>query len=85
MKKVIGIIAVLLTVAFITILGLRVWGIEVVSMQTLIRSNLTLALLGGLIVLLIIMYGFFFKNNTDGYDSNVGNRAHPKKDGLKNG
>lgn len=78
MKKVIGIIIVLLVIAFLGIIGLRIWGVEIVSLQTILKSSATLLILGSAIVILIICYGFYFKNPSKGYDRSVGNRAHPK-------
>jgi hypothetical protein len=78
MKKIIGIFIVILVIAFVGILGLRIWNIEVVSLQTVIKSSATLLILGIAIVVLIISYGFYFKDNSKGYDKSVGNRAHPK-------
>jgi hypothetical protein len=78
MKKIIGVFIVLLVIAFLGILGLRIWNIEVVSLQTVIKSSATLLILGIAIVVLIISYGFYFKDNSKGYDKSVGNRAHPK-------
>ncbi|MCX2474230.1 hypothetical protein OQZ33_07815 [Pedobacter sp. MC2016-05] len=78
MKKIIGIFIVILVIAFVGILGLRIWNIEVVSLQTIIKSSATLLVLGIAIVVLIISYGFYFKDNSKGYDKSVGNRAHPK-------
>jgi len=78
MKKIIGVFIVILVIAFVGILGLRIWNIEVVSLQTVIKSSATLLILGIAIVVLIISYGFYFKDNSKGYDKSVGNRAHPK-------
>ena len=78
MKKIIGVFILLLVIAFLGILGLRIWNIEVVSLQTVIKSSATLLILGIAIVVLIISYGFYFKDNAEGYDKSVGNRAHPK-------
>ena len=78
MKKIIGVFIVLLVIAFLGILGLRIWNIEVVSLQTVIKSSATLLILGIAIVVLVISYGFYFKDNSKGYDKSVGNRAHPK-------
>ena len=78
MKKIIGIFIVILVIAFVGILGLRIWNIEVVSLQTVIKSSATLLILGIAIVVLVISYGFYFKDNSKGYDKSVGNRAHPK-------
>lgn len=80
MKKVIGIIIVLLIIVFLGILGLRIWGIEIVSLQTILKSSATLLILGAAIVILIICYGFYFKDPSKGYDRSAGNRAHPKTD-----
>lgn len=78
MKKLIGTFVILLSMAFIGILILRIWGIYIVSIDELIKSGYTLLLLGVLIVVLIIIYGAFLKNNSKGYNKEVGNNAHPK-------
>lgn len=77
MKKLIGILIVLLSLSLIGILILRIWGIYIVSIDEIVKSGYTLLLLGALIVVLIIAYGAFFKNNK-GYSKEVGNKAHPK-------
>lgn len=78
MKKLIGTLIVLLSLSFIGILILRIWGIYIVSIDEIVKSGYTLLLLGALIVVLIVAYGAFFKNNSKGYDKEVGNNAHPK-------
>lgn len=78
MKKLIGFLAAVLTLAFITILVFRIWGVEIISIENLIKSNLTLITLGVAVVILIVIYGFFFKNSQENYDKTIGNRAHPK-------
>ena len=78
MKKLIGTLIILLSISLIGILILRIWDIYIVSIDELIKSGYTLLLLGALIVVLIIIYGAFLKNNSKGYDKNVGNNAHPK-------
>ena len=78
MKKLIGILIVLLSLSLIGILILRIWGIYIVSIDEIVKSGYTLLLLGALIVVLIVAYGAFFKNNSKGYDKEVGNKAHPK-------
>lgn len=78
MKKVIGTLIVLLSISFIGILILRVWDIYIISLDKIINSGYTLGLLGAIIVVLIIAYGAFFKNNSKGYNKSLGNNAHPK-------
>jgi len=78
MKKIIGIILFLLSVALIGILILRIWDIEVVNLTTIIKSTVTLVLLGVGIIVLIIIYGALLRNDRRGYDHKSGNRAHPK-------
>jgi membrane-anchored glycerophosphoryl diester phosphodiesterase (GDPDase) len=78
MKKLIGTLIVLLSLSFIGILILRIWGIYIVSIDEIVKSGYTLLLLGALIVVLIVAYGAFFKNNSKGYNKEVGNNAHPK-------
>ena len=78
MKKVIWTLIVLLSISFIGILILRVWDIYIISLDKIINSGYTLGLLGAIIVVLIIAYGAFFKNNSKGYNKSVGKNAHPK-------
>ncbi|WP_129714822.1 hypothetical protein [Pedobacter sp. SYP-B3415] len=78
MKKIIGILAVFIAVAFIGVLALRIWDVEIVSLRTLVRSSATLIILGVLAVVLVVIYGAFFRNNERSYDRSKGNRAHPK-------
>lgn len=78
MKKLIGVCIVLLSISFIGVLIMRIWGITIVSIDGIVNSGYTLLLLGLLIVLLIITYGAFFKNSSKDYNRNVGNNAHPK-------
>lgn len=77
MKKLVGIFIVLLSVGFITILVLRIWGINIVSLDEIVKSTATLLSIGILIVILIIAYGAFLRTEK-GYDKTIGNKAHPK-------
>lgn len=78
MKKFIGILAILLSIAFLSILVLRIWDIEIISLSNLIRSSATLLILGIATIILIVCYGVFFRKPDVKYQSKVGNRAHPK-------
>jgi hypothetical protein len=78
MKKFIGALIILLSLAFVTILILRTWGINIVSLHDMLRSGITLLLLGGLIIVLIIVYAAFYRNDSAAYNKKAGNRAHPK-------
>ena len=78
MKTLIGTFVILLSMAFIGILILKIWGIYIVSINEIVKSGYTLLLLGSLIVILIVAYGTFFKNNSKGYNKEIGNNAHPK-------
>ncbi|WP_316802647.1 hypothetical protein [Pedobacter nototheniae] len=78
MKKIIGILITLLVVAFVGIIILRVWGITIISLDSILKSGLTLILLGALIVVLLIAYGFFFRNKRAGYNKNTEGKAQPK-------
>jgi len=79
MKRIVGVIILLLSLAFIAIIILRIWGIRIISLQDIIRSSATLIAIGVAIVILVIVYGGFLKNKESGYKKNSGNRAHPKK------
>ena len=78
MKRIVGIILLLLSIALIGVLTLRIWDIEVVSLTTIIKSTATLVLLGIAIIAFIILYGALLRNDRRGYDRKSGNRAHPK-------
>jgi hypothetical protein len=78
MKILIGLLAALVTVAFIGLIVLRIWNIELLSLQEIAKSSVALVMLGVTALLLIIIYGGFFRNNQKAYDKTVGNRAHPK-------
>nr|WP_199158787.1 hypothetical protein [Pedobacter sp. ASV2] len=78
MKKIIGILITLLVIAFAAIIILRVWGISIISLDNILKSSLTLILLTVLIVVLLIAYGFFFRNQSAGYNKNTSGKAQPK-------
>lgn len=79
MKKLIGLLIVLCSVALIGIVILRIWDIKIVSTGDVLRSGATLMLLGVLTVILVIAYGFFFRNPKKGYTQHQDEgRAHPK-------
>lgn len=78
MKTLIGILAALITLAFIGLLILRVWDIEILSFETIARSSVTLAIFGITSLILIVVYGAFLKNDSGNYNNKAGNRAHPK-------
>ena len=78
MKRIVGIILLLLSIALIVILVLRIWDIEIVSLNTVLKSSATLALLGVAIIVFIIIYGALLRNDRRGYDRKSGNKAHPK-------
>lgn len=79
MKKIIGLLIVLSSIALIGIIILRIWGIELVNTGDVLRSGATLALLAVLTVILVIVYGVFFRDPKKGYRrQNDESRAHPK-------
>jgi len=78
MKRIVGIVLLLLSIALIGILILRIWNIEVVSLTAVLKSTTTLVLLGIAIIVFIIIYGALLRNDRRGYDRKSGNRAHPK-------
>ncbi|WP_316850493.1 hypothetical protein [Pedobacter agri] len=78
MKRLIGLFATVISLAFIVVLILRIWNIEILSLQTIFRSSFTLILLGISALLLIIIYGAFFRNSQAGLDEKKGSHAHPK-------
>lgn len=57
---------------------MRIWNIEIVSIENLVKSSATLIVLGLAIVLLLIVYGIFLRDNDQEYSKKTGNKAHPK-------
>lgn len=78
MKRIVGIILLLLSIVMIGILILRIWDVGVVSLNTIIKSSETLFVLGIAIIVFIIIYGALLRNDRRGYDRKSGNKAHPK-------
>ena len=78
MKKIIGITILLLSIAFTGILLLRIWNIHIVSLEALIRSSATLIVTGIFIVVLIVLYGAFFRRQEKAYPKDKRKHAHPK-------
>ena len=78
MKKIIGIVITLLSLTVIVVIILRIWNIEIVSIDHMLKSSTTLVLLGLAIVILSIVYGTFLRNNKQDYNQKSGNKAHPK-------
>ncbi len=78
MKQLLGAAILLLVVALAVLLGLRIWGVKLISNSTLLRSGATLGVLTATLVVLVIVWFAFFRNPAAGYDPNRGNRAHPK-------
>ena len=79
MKQLLGAAILLLVLALAGLLGLHIWGMDLISQYTLLRSGTTLALLAATLVVLIIVRFAFFRNPAAGYDPTRGNRAHPKQ------
>lgn len=78
MKKFLGILTLLLSIAFMAILVLRIWNVSAISPDNLVRSSATLVLLGITILILIVVYGAFFRNTGKDYRTKSGKQAHPK-------
>lgn len=79
MKKIIGLLLLLCSIALTVVVILRIWGIHTISFGNVLRSGATLALLAMLTVVLLIIYGLFIRNHKKGYSGQKGNhRAQPK-------
>ncbi|MDH6252384.1 succinate dehydrogenase hydrophobic anchor subunit [Chryseobacterium sp. H1D6B] len=78
MKKITGIAIILLILTFLSVIVLRIWNIEIVSIKNLLKSSATLIFLGLAIVIFIIVYGIFLRDNDQEYHKKKGNKAHPK-------
>ncbi|TDG37306.1 hypothetical protein EZJ43_04095 [Pedobacter changchengzhani] len=78
MKKLLGILIILLLLAGATLLVLHIWGITLLNRADLFRSIYTLLIVGVSLTVLIIAYFFFFNNEEKGYDMSGEGRAKPK-------
>ena len=75
MKKLVGFLIALFSLAFIVLLILRIWNIVIFGWADILRSGLTLVLIAiAIIILIIVRFVFFRKEN---YDASKGNKAHP--------
>ncbi len=75
MKKLIGFLIALFSIAFILLLILKVWNITLIGWADILRSGVTLLLMAAAVVILLIVRFLFFRK--DNYNSEKGNRAHP--------
>ncbi|WP_019946819.1 hypothetical protein [Hymenobacter aerophilus] len=78
MKKLVGFAIILVGLALAGLLVLRIWGISLVSHDTLLRSGATLVVLAVGWAVLIICWFAFFRNPAAGYDSSGGQRVQPR-------
>ncbi len=78
MKQLIGIITALVGVLLIALVILQIWDIHIISWHNVLRSGITLALVGVIFVFLLIVYYNFFRDERQGYDMTKGYKAHPK-------
>lgn len=75
MKKLVGFLIALFSLAFIALLILRIWNIVIFGWADVLRSGVTLLLIAvAIIILIIVRFVFFRKEN---YDTSKGNKAHP--------
>ena len=61
MKKTLGIIILLCTIALFAIIICRIWGIYLFSWQDIVRSGVTLLLLVILIIVIATIYFLFLR------------------------
>ena len=79
MKQLLGFVIGLTGLALAALLVLRIWDIPVVGAATVLRSGATLAVVAVALLALLVVRFAFFKNPAAGYDTRVGNRAHPRQ------
>lgn len=79
MKKIIGTLLVICSTALIAIIVMRIWGLEVVSTTTILKSGATLGSLAALCIILIIFYGLFFRDHKKGYGRRQGQGRSRRK------
>ena len=75
MKKIVGFLIALFSLAFIVLLILRIWNIVIFGWADVLRSGVTLLLIAvAIIILVVVRFAFFRKEN---YNASKGDRAHP--------
>jgi hypothetical protein len=62
MRKLIGVFIALAGIALVLILILRIWNVQIIGWQDLLRSGLTVGLLAGALVFLLVVRYFFFRD-----------------------
>lgn len=75
MKKLVGFLIALFSLAFIVLLILRIWNVVIFGWADVLRSGVTLLLIAVAIIILVIVRVLFFRK--DNYDASKGNKAHP--------
>jgi membrane-anchored glycerophosphoryl diester phosphodiesterase (GDPDase) len=62
MKKISGVLLIIFAIALFAVIIFRVWGINLISWQDILRSSVTVLLLVVLVIVVIIVYFLFLKN-----------------------
>lgn len=79
MKYIIGTIVVLIVLSIGAYFLADLWGYTLITFEALKKSAITVMIVGTVLILLLILVPFFFKNNTKGYDEKHQGIAQPKK------
>lgn len=79
MKYIIGTIVVLIVLSIGAYFLADLWGYTLITFEALKKSAITVMIVGSVLILLLILVPFFFKNNAKGYDEKHQGIVQPKK------
>ena len=78
MKKIIGFLSLFLTLCASVLIILKIWGIDVFSAEDYTRTAWTILACFIASIVLILLYSYFMKNHSKGYDIKEGKVAGKK-------
>lgn len=78
MKKIIGFLSLFLTLSASVLIILKIWGIDVFSAEDYTKTAWTIFTCFIASVILILLYSYFMKNHSKGYDTKEGKVAGEK-------
>ena len=78
MKKIIGFLSLFLTLSASVLIILKIWGVDVFSAEDYTRTAWTILASFIASIVLILLYSYFIKNHSKGYDIKGGKVAEKK-------
>lgn len=68
MKKIIGFLSLFATLTISVLIILKIWGIDVFSVEEYIKTAWTILTCFIASVVLMLLYAYFIKNHSEGYE-----------------